>query len=328
VQAVRVGSRGVFSENGHEPFEVQLFSEDYQVHRFAQMLAETDERPFFCYYNIYWPHMPLAHMPLAYQRRYGRDAVRLRANVPSGGQEPFDERWFHCYLWEHSRSPGDLQPITEQLPDGFDLGDLTALYYGAVTWVDDLVGALLERLEGAGLADGTIVVFTSDHGDNLGSHGDWNKDRFWEESIRIPWCMRGPGIDGGQVHRCEQAQLIDVMPTLLDCCGLPVPETVQGRSLLPILNGERADLDRPTAFIETGSYEICARTLSHKYVQRIQRPGPPIRSWLRSVADQEGRFAFDLVQDPYELDGRSALEDSTDLAAQVTRWDAETPWLN
>ena len=118
------------------------------------------------------------------------------------------------------------RPVTDRLPDGFDLRDLTALYYGAISWVDDIVGEVMRRLEASGQLDNTIVCFLSDHGDNLGSHQVWNKDRFWEESIRIPYMLRGPGVKAGCHNTEEQAQLIDVMPTIRSR-GVTVP-SMQG----------------------------------------------------------------------------------------------------
>lgn len=327
VAAVRIGSHGQFSDNGGDPYNVAAFSEDYQLQCAETLFRDNNPDPFFCYYNIYWPHMPLAHMPLTYQRQYQRSEVQLRPNVATDQGLPFDEDWFQVYLWEHPNGPGGQAPITNRLPDGFDLTDLTALYYGAIQWVDDIVGALLHRLEQAGLADDTIVLFTSDHGDNLGSHQVWNKDRFWEESIRIPFLMRGPGIDRAVCNHDEQAQLIDVMPTMLDLAGCSVPSHVQGRSLAPIASGTTNQLDRDIAYIETGSYECVARTTTTKVVQRIQRPGPPIKPWLASPDDATDHFVYDLKNDPFELTNLSGQQASAEMDRALAAWDAATPWL-
>lgn len=327
-QAVRIGSGGSFSENGAEPVQAPMFSEDTQVHRLEAFLAEERNEPFFCYYNIYWPHMPLANMPLKYQRMYSRDDVQVRENVPD---HSIPERWYHVYMWEHVHQQGLPQPITDSKPEDFEIRDLMALYYGAITWVDDLVGEVMQRLKAAGVADDTIVVFTSDHGENMGSHSVWNKDRFWEESIRIPFIAKGPGIQQGLHNTREQAQLIDVMPTLLDLAGTPVPDHVQGSSLAPVLRGECEDLGRPAAFVETGMYECVARTVDTKYACRIPREGPPIRPWLLSPDDDTEHFLFDLTTDPCErnnlaYDGEHQ-QDRESLDTLVRDWDEHTPWL-
>ena len=103
---------------------------------------------------------------------------------------------------------------------------MIAEYYGLTTWVDDTVGRMLAALDAAGLAEDTIVVFTSDHGDNLGSHGLVQKGSPNEESIRIPLLVRWPG----RTPRSEPAQvasLVDLAPTLLSLAGADIPPHFQ-----------------------------------------------------------------------------------------------------
>jgi choline-sulfatase len=148
---------------------------------------------------------------------------------------------------------------TEQLPEGFTLRHLIARYYGMTSWVDDQVGRLMKGLGDNGLAEDTIVVFLSDHGDNLGSHGLFNKGRLIEESIRISMIWWGPERLQPQVRHGEVASLIDVMPTVLELAGGNTPASVQGQSLVPA--GRRPD----HAIIETMRGEIGLRTPGHLY---------------------------------------------------------------
>lgn len=333
IAPVRIGSRATFSEDGGEPFEVPLFSEDYQLHRLRQFLAEDRTSPFFLYYNIYWPHMPLAHIPLRYQRMYDREQVILRDNVWRDERMPYSTLWMHIYLWEHLYNRSDLKPLTGQIPEEFDLRDLTALYYGAITWVDDIVGRIMDMLAASGMLSNTIVLFLSDHGDNLGSHWAWNKDRFWEESIRIPFIVRWPGQIAPQHNRPQQAQLIDVLPTVLDLCGLPVPEHIHGTSLCPVLTGSADRLGQDYAFIETGLGEQAVRSTSLKFAVRTgPANGRPADDWLAAPDDDVRRFLFDLAEDPCEQhnlagDARYTAERRR-MEAALANFNSSTPWLD
>ncbi len=110
-------------------------------------------------------------------------------------------------------------------------------YYAMVTSLDDCVGRIVESLEKAGIADNTILCFTSDHGDMLGSQGHKLKQRPWEESINIPFIMRYPN----KIKPAKKDYLfssVDVMPTLLDFCGATIPKNVDGQSLADLLIGK------------------------------------------------------------------------------------------
>src|SRR5262249_55628518 len=94
-----------------------------------------------------------------------------------------------------------------------------AAYFGMVSYVDGNVGRLVRVLEDTGLADTTRIVYTSDHGDNLGTRGLWGKSTMYQESVGVPMMMAGPGIPAGVVCR-EPVSLLDSFPTILDCLGV------------------------------------------------------------------------------------------------------------
>ncbi len=120
------------------------------------------------------PHMPLGDMPEKCLNMYALEEIPLRANVAPDGRLPASDDWFKIYLWDYVYYHY-LEPHTLKLPIDFDVRALTALYYGAVAWVDDMLGRMLQSLEANGLADDPIVIFTSDHGDTLGSHRRWKR---------------------------------------------------------------------------------------------------------------------------------------------------------
>ena len=204
-----------FVENGGSPQVVDGFSVEYENERVLSYLGEERENPFFLYYSISPPHMPLADAPAEYLNMYDPDEMPLRPNVFLDGNMAYDEDWFKVYLWDFLYYSLKL-PHTLELPQGFDLRAMTALYYGLTTWVDDMVGRLMAGLRANGLLDNTIVVFTSDHGDNLGSHHRFNKGLLIEESIRIPMIFHAPWLWEAGVNSSQVAQIVDVMPTVLE----------------------------------------------------------------------------------------------------------------
>lgn len=308
-----------FIENTGLGDVVEGFSVDYEAEQVGEYLARDHADPFFMFYNISPPHMPLDDAPEKYLTMYSPDEIPLRPNTLIDGALPWDENWFKIYLWDFLYYQEHL-PHTSTLPEGFDLRHLTALYYGLTTWVDDTLGRLMANLEAHGLAEDTIVVFASDHGDNLGSHHQFNKGLLIEESIRVPLIFWG-GLSP-QVNRSQVAQLIDIMPTLLDFCGAEIPASVQGRALGPILRGEAEALVENSAFIETHAGAIGLRTPTHLYGMQLEED-------LRTISD-EGQCFYDLAADPYEQQNLAGHTESTleiELAQRLTEWNAQTPWL-
>ena len=311
-----------FVENGGNPQLVDGFSVDYEIENVLSYLAADRDNPFFLYYSISPPHMPLADAPEKYLDMYDPDEVPLRPNVYVDGQMAYDEHWFKVYLWDFLYYSQKL-PHTLDLPDGFDLRTLTALYYGLTTWVDDMVGRMMEGLRANGQLNNTVVVFTSDHGDNLGSHHRFNKGLLIEESIRVPMIFHAPWLWDARVNSSQVAQLIDIMPTVLDASGLPVPEHVQGRNLTPVLAGECQQTEENWGFIETSGGEIGVRTPTHLLG----------RSASVNEGGKESRPTcfFDLRDDPFELKnlagtGEQALTEE-ELDDLLTAWDKSTPWM-
>jgi len=99
---------------------------------------------------------------------------------------------------------------------------------------DDNVGRILDYLDKNGLAENTIVVFTGDHGFFLGEHGWFDKRFMYEEALRVPWMIRYPGMIKAGAKSAAQVAGIDNAPTILDLCSLPIPDDMQGKSLVPI----------------------------------------------------------------------------------------------
>src|SRR5690606_4512528 len=116
---------------------------------------------------------------------------------------------------------------------------LVAVYYGMVSFMDKYVGHILDALDRLGIADNTLVVYSSDHGDYLGQHGLCKKGAFhYEDGIRVPLIARWPGhIPVGRADASLQS-LVDLAPTFLAAAGAPIPGLMQGVNQLPVWTGD------------------------------------------------------------------------------------------
>jgi arylsulfatase A-like enzyme len=189
-------------------------------------------------------------------------------------------------------------------------------YLATVQAVDDSVGRLLALLDKAGLAKNTMVIYTSDQGFFLGDHGLFDKRFMYEESIRMPFLVRWPeGIKPG-TRNDALALNIDFAPTLLEAAALRMPADMQGRSLLPLLEGPTPSDWRTSMYYryyhDPGDHNTRAhygvRTRTHKLIY----------FWKKNQWE-----LFDLVNDPYELHnlygepGQEGL--TTTLKAELAR---------
>jgi choline-sulfatase len=312
-----------FSENGGPEFVPDGFSVDFECDRVEAFLAQqaSADHPFFLYYNISPPHCPMSDAPAKYTRMYAPDEIPIRPSVDLTKRLPDQDHWFKVYRWDYRYYNFHL-PYTEDLPADFTLQRVIAEYYGMTTWVDDAVGRMLAALDANGLAENTIVVFTSDHGDYLGSHGRVQKGDLHEESVRIPLIVRWPAGLASGVARPQVAALVDLAPTLVDLADAETPTHMHGRSLAGALRGEPSGPPDDCAFIETGR-GVGIRTRTHLY-------GLPFVEGTHDLAAAPHYF-WDVERDPYQLRDLAGTGEQVEVAADLDRrlraWDARTPWM-
>jgi choline-sulfatase len=312
-----------FTENGGAEFAAPGYSVDFEAGRVERFLEDQRGKagPFFLFYNISTPHCPLSDAPGKYLKMYNPESIPFRPNVDPDKPIPNWDHHFKVYLWDFRYYKFRL-PHTMQLPTDFSIREVIALYYGLTTWADDALGRLLAALDETGLAENTIVVFTSDHGDNLGSHALVQKGGPNEESIRIPLMLRWPGSGlDGVVNTQNVASLVDIMPTILSLTGIPIPSHVHGSDLSPYFLDARIIQENPCAFIETAE-GAGVRTKDYMYFI-------PFSSESRQLCDKPDRF-YDLAKDPYQFENLAAHVDDYKIAREldslIRNWDARIPW--
>ncbi|TPG58648.1 sulfatase [Roseomonas nepalensis] len=280
---VREGAaRKLLAQSGPGESEYTIY--DRKVAAAAQVwLRESapkhTDKPWVLFVSMVAPHFPLTAPPEHYYRYAGQALPR-----PKLWDAPLEERLPHPWLRNYGRRSDHYQHFRGDA----DLQRALAGYLGLTSFMDENVGKILAALEEAGFADDTRVIYTSDHGDNLGVRGLWGKVTMYEESARVPLLMAGPDVPAGATCGTP-VTLCDVSATILDAVGASdaiADLGLPGTSLLS-LAGEAAQ-DR-LALSEMHTYcpggVFMLRTLRHKYIHYVG--GPP--------------QLFDLETDPEEL---------------------------
>jgi len=167
----------------------------------------------------------------------------------------------------------------------------TAAYYAMITHLDAQIGRVLETLRQTGHAEDTIVVFAADNGLALGRHGLFGKQNLYEHSVHVPLIFCGPDVHRGE-KREAFCYLIDIYPTLCELAGLQTPDTVEGRSLVPVLRDAEVKV-RDTLFSAYRDFQRAVRDERFKLIEY-------------HVAGTRTHQLFDLQNDPWELQNLAA----------------------
>jgi len=182
--------------------------------------------------------------------------------------------------------------------------------------LDEALGRLLDALKSLNLSDNTIVLFTSDHGNHFKTRNDEYKRSLHESSIRVPTAFTGPGFNsGGQIR--ELVSLIDLPPTLLDAAGIPVPEQMQGRSIVPLIHGNSKEWPQEVLVqISESQVGRAIRTKRWKYgVNSTDKDGWEDAGSYHYVE----QYLYDLESDPYELTNLIGYESHREVALNLSK---------
>ncbi len=232
----------------------------------------------------------------------------------------------------------DLDPIVDlksPVPDGLTENEEIRWryqryikdYLRVIASIDDNVGRVLDRLAAEGLADDTVVVYTSDQGFFLGDHGWFDKRLMYEESLSMPFLVRYPAMVAAGSTCDDMALNVDIGPTFLELAGVDVPDEMQGVSLVPLLRGESPERWRRSMYYRYWMHRDAAhnvpahygvRTATHKLICYYNDPlGQP---GANGPADPVEWELFDLVNDPLET---TNVIDDPSYAAVVAELQAE-----
>ncbi len=255
-------------------------------------------KPFFLFCSFWKPHMPY-EVSVPFDSMYSDAQIAL--------PEP-----------ETRETLGKLPlPVQKLILRGrpeyqMDRGDLEWLYrsyYGTISQVDREVGLTLAALKDLGLGDDTIVVFTSDHGDQLLEHGLLGKNVFFEGSVRVPLILRYPRKIRPGAHD-ELVEAVDVLPTLFELSGLKLPDNCQGRSLAAMIDGSGRPVEpREAIFSENVIPEVITNRVldfgfeKGKGVKGIRHPDAKMvrtSKWKYNYYPEGYAELYDLENDPRE----------------------------
>jgi arylsulfatase A-like enzyme len=258
----------VLYDNDDEPVELPGYRVDAIADATIRYLAEHKDSPFFLFTSYLEPH---------HQNQWD--------NFPA------PDRYAEFYeknLW----IPQDLRTLAGETHKNL------AGYYGMVRRLDEALGRVLEALKSLGLAENTIVLFTSDHGCHFKTRNSEYKRSCHESSIRVPTALVGPGFSGGG-RLSELISIVDLPPTLLDACGIPVPKKMQGRSILPLVRGERIEWPEEV-FVQISEAQVGRAVRTHRWKYSVADPGkdPFVDPGSDTYIEE---FLYDLEADPYEL---------------------------
>jgi arylsulfatase A-like enzyme len=298
----------------------------------ADFIRRNAEEPFVLYVSSKEPHPPFTS---PYNDLYDPDAMPV--------DETFRSHPEGHSLFNRIRAEFWMQAVHS---GGFDLTSeassrrMLANYWGCVSLVDDMVGSILGAIDETGLRDSTIVVFTSDHGEMVGTHGHVEMRSPYEESARVPLLVRAPWLHGGARRTSGNFSQIDFVPTLLELLGQDVPGNLPGSSRADVLRGE-ADLSGEDIFIQhngVGDRDLTSASESHTMPAEGVRQlnllkTAPWRSvvtadrWKLTLCAADQGELFDLNTDPKEVTNLFDRPEHRDrvrwMAARLRLWQQE-----
>ncbi len=265
-----------FEVGNYKPYGLDRPTTDRAL-RFLQE-RKNDNKPWMLHVGLLMPHWPFT-LPQKYYDMYAN------VDMPKPIDAKFPNKDMHPALQHFQWWDG-----LDVAPDDEEFENALRAYYGMVTCLDDMLGELIEELKRSGMYENTYIIFTSDHGDNLGEHGMiGNKHTPLEGSVTVPLVISGPGVRSG-VKEEMPAALVDMYPTIMNMAGIDFQDAkMPGKNLLPVLQGKEEAVDR-IIFSEwhgTGFpgawYMLVNKKYKYIYYER-QRPS-----------------LFDLEADPQEM---------------------------
>jgi arylsulfatase A-like enzyme len=255
-----------------------------------EQLEQTHDKPFFLACGLARPHMPW-QVPRKYYDMYPLDSIVLPKvrdddldDVPEAGLKM-------------ARPQGDHKTVV----DTENWRHAVQAYLATITFADGQIGRLLDALDQSRYADNTIVILWGDHGWHLGEKHHWRKFSLWEEATRAPLMVAAPGITKPGTRCGRTVDFVHIYPTLVELCGLPAREGLDGRSFVPLLRDPDADWNLP-AITTHGRNNHAVRSERWRYIR---------------YADGSEEL-YDHKADPLEWTNLAGDEKTSDVRRQLT----------
>lgn len=288
---------GRFNRNYCTTLDEELSKPAYLAEEASKFINEHCDEPFALYVNFLEPHMPFSSCR---DGQYDRSYIDLPPNFDHTDHVALREKLCAArYALDYK--------------DEAAWRDLIARYWGLCSLVDTHVGRILNTLDACGLTDDTIIVYTSDHGDMMGSHRMLTKGVMLEEAVRVPFMIAAPGQREQNVIANPVSQ-IDVVPTLLELMGEETPGHLQGESLVPALNGAEPEHDVVIEWNESAGIGALENPKVLEQLGGIATAeqaraavSDPVRTivtsdcWKLSVSPLGEHRLYNVAEDPYEM---------------------------
>lgn len=264
-----------------------------------RLLEQHKADPFFLAVGFYRPHTPYV-APHRYFGMYPL-AQMTPPRMPAGDRDDMSPLAFF-YKQEQDEMGDRLRCEARQA------------YLASVSFMDAQVGRVLDALSETGLAENTIVLFTSDHGYHMGEHGYWQKESLYEESARVPLIVAAPGMKTAGRTSKALCEMVDIYPTLADLCGLTPPADLDGQSLVPQLRDPTAPGKR---FAVTQAVRYKNRLVGTGQKMKCDTHGYSIRTdryrYIQWDQGRQGEELYDHHDDPGEF--KNVASDATRVNA-------------
>ena len=267
----------------------------------VEFLSEIKDDTFFLAVGFDKPHLPF-NAPKKYFDIYNPNpfllptTINYPMNSPSIAQNS---------LVSFRRFFGDIPLGDEPISDDKTL-ELIRAYAASTSYMDAQVGRVLQQLHDLGLTERTVIVFCGDHGFHLGEHGTWRKNTLYEISVRSPLLIRIPGQQPCQTN--SLSELIDIYPTLCDACEIPIPNELEGLSLLPAIKD-------PTRQLKSAAFSLITRSAGRSVSMRTNR----YRYTEWGTDGESGRELYDYDLDPNETINVADLPENSLLVDNLSQ---------
>ena len=319
--------RAIFYRDTDQPYHCKRYEPDFQTDHMIEFIEKAvkngSDKPFFGFVGYGPPHHP-NNMPEHWRNMYDPDKIPLPPGVPNPALqlevqqkrleidcEGNEKAMLRSRCAYGKKKPGE--PETEA-----EIRQFIAEYYAMVSNLDHNIGRILNCLDRLGVAEKTMVIFLSDHGDMLGQHGYYcgYKPTGHRAAMQVPFIVRYPEkFEAGKKVEALIDVGVDTMPTLLELCGIAIPEAVQGISYLPLLEGSS---DETRDYVAYQTFKMVDGVKGE--FTPVPERGIRTKDWMYVRQPTRRKLLFDQNADPDELNN---LVDDLQYSALMDRFDAQ-----